>query len=317
MKMDIDEPTLWAYLDGQLEADADYLRVEQALAQDAALRRRLQALVEQGEAMRAAFAAKLQEPVPPHLVAAIVNAPWPPVAQQAQAEPAPQGHRPVSEAIQPSPWRRLLSHWAGVLLGQRGVPLGGAGSGSAAGGLGGAGGSGGAGAAPWLWQGLALASLAALVLVLLLWRAGPGVQAPTTQAHWAQVHAPLQDERVQVALQALPSGQVLRIGADTLELMGSFERAPGQHCRELQESRAAAGVVTQTLAVLCQTPDSGWAVAFAATETLPEGSFVTASGAQQAALQDFYDRLGAVEFLDAADEQARLAAGWQGPVPRP
>jgi len=185
---------------------------------------------------------------------------------------------------------------------------GGAGSGSVAGG---------AGAAPWLWQGLALASVAGLVLVLLLWRAGPGVQAPMAQPHWAQMSAPLQDERVQVALQALPSGQVLRIGADTLELMGSFERAPGQHCRELQESRAAAGVVTQTLAVLCQTPDSGWAVAFAATETLPEGSFVTASGAQQAALQDFYERLGAVEFLDAADEQARLAAGWQGPAPRP
>ncbi len=76
-----------------------------------------------------------------------------------------------------------------------------------------------------------------------------------------------------------------------------------------------AGAVTQTLAVLCQTPDSGWAVAFAASETLPEGGFVTASGAQQAALQDFYDRLGAVAFLDAADEQARLAAGWQGPRP--
>ena len=163
---------------------------------------------------------------------------------------------------------------------------------------------------------MALASLAGLAL-LLLGRAGPGVQAPTMQPHWAQVQAPLQDERVRVALQALPSGQVLRIGADTLEVMGSFERAPGQHCRELQESRAVAGAVTQTLAVLCQTPDSGWTVAFAATETLPEGSFVTASGAQQAALQDFYDRLGAVEFLPATEEQARLAAGWQGPAPRP
>ena len=310
MKMAIDESTLLAYLDGQLEAEADYLRVEQALEQDAALRSRLQALVEQGESIRSAFQAKLQEPVPPHLVAAIMSAPWPPLAQSAAEQGAQAG---------PSPWRRLLRHWAGAVLGQRGGPLGGAGSaggGSAAGGFGGAGGSGGAGAAPWLWQGLALASLAALAL-LLLWRAGPGVQAPALQPHWAQEQAPVRDERVLVALQALPSGQVLRLGADTLELMGSFERAPGQHCREVQESRVGAAQVTQTLAVLCQTPDSGWAVAFAATETLPEGGFVTASGAQQAALQDFYERLGAVEFLPAAEEQARLAAGWQGPAPRP
>jgi anti-sigma factor RsiW len=307
MNTAIDDSTLLAYLDGQLEADADYLRVEQALEQDAALRQRLQALVGQGEAIRSAFQAKLQEPVPPHLVATIMSAPWPPLAQPAQ--------RPAPDPSPPSPWRRLLRHWAGAWLGRRGGPM--AGGAGGVGAAGGAGGSAGAGAAPWLWQGVALASLAGLALLLLLGRAGPGVQAPTMQPHWAQVQAPLQDERVRVALQALPSGQVLRIGADTLELMGSFERAPGQHCRELQESRAVAGAVTQTLAVLCQTPDSGWAVAFAASETLPEGSFVTASGAQQAALQDFYDRLGAVEFLDAADEQARLAAGWQGPAPRP
>jgi len=316
MNTAIDDSTLLAYLDGQLEADADYLRVEQALAQDATLRSRLQALVQQGEAIRSAFQAKLQEPVPPHLVAAIMHAPWPPLAQPTQPT-----QRPAPGHTQPSPWRRLLRHWAGAWRGQRGGgPLagaGGTGGGSAAGGFGGAGGSGGAGAAPWLWQGLALASLAGLALVLLLGRAGPGVQTPAVPPHWAQLQAPLQDERVRVALQALPSGQVLRLEADTLELMGSFERAPGQHCRELQESRAVAGAVTQTLAVLCQTPDSGWAVAFAASETLPEGGYVTASGAQQAALQAFYDRLGAVEFLPTAEEQARLAAGWQGLAPRP
>jgi len=325
--MGIDEATLLAYLDGQLEADADYQRVEQALAQDAALRSRLQALVEQGEALRAAFAPKLQEPVPPHLVAAIMNAPWPPLsaaqsgqaeqeAQEAQALPAAQepwqGHpqaRPVRARTQPSPWRRLLRHWAVVLLGQRDGP--GAGSGTR-----GAGGRGGDGAATGrLWQGVALASVACLALALLLWRVGAGVEVPTVQPRWAQAQAPVHDERVLVALQALPSGQVLRLGADTLEVLGSFERAPGQHCREVQESRFGAGAVTQTLAVLCQNPESGWSVAFAASETLPEGGFVTASGAQQEALQGFYDRLGAVEFLASADEQARLATGWQGPRP--
>ena len=62
--MTIDTMTLLAYLDGQLEHEADYERVEQALHQEAGLRERLQALVQQSATIRSAFRAKLEEPVP-------------------------------------------------------------------------------------------------------------------------------------------------------------------------------------------------------------------------------------------------------------
>ncbi len=329
--MTIDATTLLAYLDGELEHEADYERVEQALQQDAGLRARLQALVQQSATLRAAYRAKLEEPVPPRLVAAILNAPWP------QAQALGQRAHPQSvvaaaaqpavaaDPAQPGPWRRLWQRWVGALLGGTGGSgnqgMAGAGAGGAAGGGGaGAAAGRGAGAAAWapgrLLQGVALASLVWVVLVLWVWpQAAPTAPRP----HWAQSGAPVHDERVLTALQAVASAQVVRIGADTLEVLGTFERAPGQHCREVQELRLDAGAQTQmqTLAVLCQTPDSGWAVAFAASETVPVAAFETASGAQQAALQDFYAQLGTVQFLSADEEQARLTAGWQGPAPRP
>lgn len=72
--MPIDDATLLAYLDGQLDDD-QYTPVEDALAQHPALRERLQALVDSGEQVQRAFDAKLQEPVPARLVQAILQAP--------------------------------------------------------------------------------------------------------------------------------------------------------------------------------------------------------------------------------------------------
>ncbi len=69
--MKIDDDTLVAYLDAQLEDDAAYEAVEDALAESPALRARLQALAETGELARQAFDAKLEETVPPQLIAAI------------------------------------------------------------------------------------------------------------------------------------------------------------------------------------------------------------------------------------------------------
>ena len=75
--MKIDDDTLIAYLDAQLEDDAAYEAVEDALAESATLRARLQVLAETGELARQAFDAKLEEAMPPRLIAAILNAPLP------------------------------------------------------------------------------------------------------------------------------------------------------------------------------------------------------------------------------------------------
>jgi len=74
----LDDPHLIAYLDGQLDDDADYARIERALAADPALQARLQALVESADQLKGAFRPVLQAPVPPHLIEAIWHAPWPP-----------------------------------------------------------------------------------------------------------------------------------------------------------------------------------------------------------------------------------------------
>jgi hypothetical protein len=81
--MQIDDETLVAYLDGQLP-EAGYAPVEQALTGSAALRARLQSLVDSGELARRSFDAVLLEPVPPALIAAI----W--------RTPDPRGHRPTA-----------------------------------------------------------------------------------------------------------------------------------------------------------------------------------------------------------------------------
>ena len=90
--MKIDDDTLIAYLDAQLEDDAAYEAVEDALAESATLRARLQVLAETGELARQAFDAKLEEAVPPRLIAAIMDAPLPDAeasrAVQVRAHPA-------------------------------------------------------------------------------------------------------------------------------------------------------------------------------------------------------------------------------------
>lgn len=84
--MNIDDDTLIAYLDAQLEDDAAYEAVEDALAASPALRARLQTLAETGELARQAFDAKLEEAVPPQLIAAIMNAPLPGAEKAANSQ---------------------------------------------------------------------------------------------------------------------------------------------------------------------------------------------------------------------------------------
>ena len=79
-----DDPTLIAYLDGQLP-EQDYAPLEQALAESAALRERLQALAQSSELARRSFDPVFLEPVPPHLIAEIWRASDP----RARRDPPP------------------------------------------------------------------------------------------------------------------------------------------------------------------------------------------------------------------------------------
>lgn len=104
--MQIDDMTLIAYLDGELETDDQYEEVENALARDPGLRVRLHALVDSGERIRRAFDAKLEEAVPPRLIEAIFSAPL--------AAPSPAA-APAVQAPETS-WIDRLSGWLGPAL---------------------------------------------------------------------------------------------------------------------------------------------------------------------------------------------------------
>lgn len=76
MNLDLDDHTLLAYLDGELD-DAQCAAVEAACAAQPALAQRLDQLALSDERVRRSYQAVLEEPVPPHLIAAILNAPDP------------------------------------------------------------------------------------------------------------------------------------------------------------------------------------------------------------------------------------------------
>lgn len=108
--MTLDDDTLVAYLDGQLP-EAECARVEQALVSDAALGARLQALAESSELARRAFDPVLLEPVPPHLIASIWQAPDPRTRATPPKSPGPfqRWREIVQRATQPRVWPALAS----------------------------------------------------------------------------------------------------------------------------------------------------------------------------------------------------------------
>ena len=76
MNMNLDDHTLLAYLDGELD-DAQCAAVEAACAAQPALAQRLDQFALSDERVRRSYQAVLEEPVPHHLIAAILNAPDP------------------------------------------------------------------------------------------------------------------------------------------------------------------------------------------------------------------------------------------------
>jgi len=103
------DETLIAYLDGELDA-TEFDEVESALQDSPALRQRLQRLAESDERVRRSYQAALEAPVPPELIAAILNAPDPRLDDRARAS---------LQTAQPGLGARLR-HWVERLLDQRG-----------------------------------------------------------------------------------------------------------------------------------------------------------------------------------------------------
>lgn len=201
----IGDETLLAYLDAELPEDG-YEAIEAQLDADPALRQRLQALVDSGERLRAAYDGVLQEPVPPALIAAIQAVPWPPVAQAA-AQVAPESAAQPAPAAPPWP-QRLLS-WLGL---DSARPL----------------------------AGLAVASV--LMLAVGGWL-GHSLPAGQGSGHGGNALASL-DSALAVALETAPSGRTLRAGDARIALAASLRGADGRVCREYSAGTAQAQTET-------------------------------------------------------------------------
>jgi hypothetical protein len=297
--MKIDDDTLIAYLDAQLEDDAQYEAVEDALAESPALRARLQALAETGELARQAFDAKLEEAVPPHLIAAIMNAPLPGAevnraalerahpSAAAAGTPAPTSV-PDMPPVSPSP-RPTSARPEAPSLGAR--------------------------LAAWLGQGFGAAAAFASVVTLALGALIGHYLLPPAElaAPLARQGELVRNPAVAVALQAAPSGVALDLGDARLEIMASFAGRDGRFCREYSLSSAKAG---QEVGIACRggAADTGWQLAFVANEpasAAAEGGYATASDRLHEAADAFLGDHAAGEPFDAERERALIERGWK------
>ena len=324
--MKIDDDTLIAYLDAQLEDDAAYEAVEDALAESATLRARLQVLAETGELARQAFDAKLEEAVPPHLIAAIMNAPLPDAeasramqdhthpasaaalretmkeaalptespTTQAPAQPAAAGGRSTprelqAEAATTSSLRPTSARPEPPSLGAR--------------------------LAAWLGRGFGGAAAFASIVTLALGALIGHYLLPPAElaAPLARQGDPIRNPAVAVALQAAPSGVAVDVGDASLEIMASFAGRDGQFCREYSLSSAKTG---EEIGIACRgaTTDAGWQLAFVASapaSAAPQGGYATASDRLHEAVDAFLGEHVDGEPFDAERERALIERGWR------
>lgn len=269
--MQIDDHTLLAYLDGQLE-EAQYEPVEQALAHDATLRERLQALVDSGEQVQRAFDAKLQEAVPAHLVQAIMQAP---LNTNAEAAPAP-----ATRHAPPTGW------WAHTRAALWPAP------------------------APGAWGRAAFASVAVLALGVWLGQSLQNAD-PDSGTTLAQGQA-VPDAGLAAALELAPSGRRLHTPHGHVEVLATFVQANGAVCREFErqhQQQVDAGIACR-LPVAAGGDNGTWQVSMVASETRAADTFQTASDALHEAVNRHIDARFANGALDPQAERAWLDKAW-------
>ena len=322
--MKIDDDTLIAYLDAQLEDDAAYEAVEDALAESATLRARLQVLAETGELARQAFDAKLEEAVPPRLIAAIMDAPLPDAeasrAVQVRAHPAAAaapdananaaatpGSTTARDPAQSAPAGDTPARTTTPTKAPISPPQRPTSARPETPGLG-------ARLAAWLGQGFgAAAAFASIVTLALGALIGHYLLPAESVAPLARQGDPIRNPAVAVALQAAPSGVAVDVGDARLEIMASFAGRNGQLCREYSLSGAKTG---HEIGIACRggATDSGWQLAFVASEPASaagQGGYATASDRLHEAVDAFLGEHVDGEPFDAERERALIERGWR------
>ncbi len=279
--MKIDDETLIAYLDAELE-DAQYDSVEAALEAVPALRARLQALVESGERLRAAYAPIVTEAVPPQLIAAILAAPLPAAAMRADTQrvtTAPGATaRPTAPRESAGGRGERLRAWLG------------AGQGAIA------------------FASLFLLAMGGLVSYLLI----EPVTVPGQIAGQGDAGLRPATDGLAVALETTRSGRVISYAGRRLELVSSYTGQDGGLCREYVLHHPSPRARVET-GIACKDDAQGWQIAFSTAEkmqTQADGSYATASDATHEAIDGFIAASG-LYALDEEAERRFIDKGWQ------
>lgn len=108
-------------------------------------------------------------------------------------------------------------------------------------------------------------------------------------------------------LDRLPSGEEQAVDGGSVTLVASFRDAAGGLCRDFSlDITGASGPAARTEAVACRQSPGTWTLRYAAAVPPAGEGFAPASGAS--ALESYLSSIGAGEPMDAAAEQAALAA---------
>lgn len=276
--MDADMPhtdeQLLAYLDGQMEHEADYHAMEARLETDAALRERLQELVVSAEAVQLAYRAKLQEPVPARLIDAIWKAPWP-----AQTSQPPQPRRGDTSPQPANLWARV-ERWMALLVPGR---MGAAALASVA----------------WI-------AVGAVVATAVLREPG-NYAGHTAEPDWTAAGSAVSDPALLTLLQGARSGAQVQLPRRELSVVASLQSPEGLWCREVTE-RSSGPELNEAHALLCQDPAGQWTVAHAVRQAITPNGYQTASSTAQADIDRFLRSSGEWREL-TEQEEADLMRG--------
>jgi anti-sigma factor RsiW len=284
MMMSVPDEMLMAYADGEL-SPAESQALENLLHQDSALRARLEPFVTTRTRLAAVFEARLHEPIPDRLIAAI-----------ARARPASP---PVAKEISAT---EMIRHWldaATAALFPNGLSQAALAS-----------------VAALLCVGAAAGYLAG--------RASSPETTTALVATSGSAIDLVATGNLAAALETSPSGTAVNAegtGASIVPVL-SF-RTQGGICREYRIAHTAASSAGPAgpdfAGVACRTADGRWRLALH-TETPRQvpasgstGGYQTATANNVPAVDALVDTLITGDALGAADEAALMKRGWQAP----
>jgi hypothetical protein len=174
---------------------------------------------------------------------------------------------------------------------------------------------------PWLWRFFGMTTgrrtwtaLASVLLLAVGGVLGWQMLQPAEEVRWSLREGQrVEDPSLALALEVSPSGRVLRTASGAVEVLASFERTGGGHCREFNRSTPRG--TRDELGIACRTSGGDWQLEFLRSEEREAdggaSTYQTASDRQHEAADAFLRERVNGPALEEGEEIALIARGWQ------